>query len=526
MTIIKKGIGGVALAVALVLPSIASAQGDPAVVARIVDEGKNRNQVMNHMTHLTKRIGPRLTGSPGLERGQQWAMSQFRSFGLTNVHLDKWGDIPVGFERGPRQIARMVAPYQVPMEFTTSNWTPGTKGLTRGHAVYAPRTMEDFAQVEKRLKGAWLIMPTQAGMRGAESRESEELRTALNAAGIHGRVHGARDERIHSSGTWRGKTYENRPTDVVVIVRKSDMDRIVRNLDWEREVVLEFDIENRWIRGPIPQYNVVADIVGTEKPDEIVIVSGHYDSWNSPGSEGASDNGTGSMVAMEAARILMAAGAKPKRTIRFILWSGEEQGLLGSRAYVEKHKDLLDKISAMLNDDGGSNYQGGYTGIASQKEMMERAFAPTVEAFPNKPMRFVTVPQMPQGGSSDHAPFNWEGVPGFFTIETGRQNYGHVWHTQYDTLENTIPEYLVQSATNHAVVSYNLAMADTLLPRGPKPDRRTPNLAEIVEAAVGADRVYFPHYHTTECDHTDDYWLYHLDRMQWMMKYLTRSLVR
>jgi carboxypeptidase Q len=505
------------------IPVMTLAQGDPTSIQRIIDEGKNRNQVMRHMTHLTKRIGPRLTGSPTLAEAERWAMSKFREFGLQNVHLDKWGDIPVGFERGPRQVARMVAPYQLDMEFTTPNWAPGTNGMTRGHAVYAPQSMEEFERVKDHLKGAWMVMRSSSGMRGPQGSESADLRKVCDEAGIHGRIYGARDERVHSSGTWRGKTYENRPNDVSISIRKSDMDRIVRNLDWERDVVLEFDIENRWFKGPVPQYNVIADIPGTEKPDEVVIVCGHYDSWNGPGSEGASDNGTGAMVALEAARILMKSGVKPKRTIRFILWSGEEQGLLGSRGYVEKHKSTLEKISAVLNDDGGSNYQGGYTGIASQKEMMERAFAPTVAAFPDLPMRFVTVPQMPQGGSSDHAPFNWEGVPGFFTIESGRQDYGYVWHTQYDTLENTIPEYLIQSSTNHAVVAYNLAMADTLLPRGPKPERRPPNLAELQQQAVGADRIYFPHYHSTECDHTDDFWLYHLDRMQWMMRYLTRG---
>jgi Zn-dependent M28 family amino/carboxypeptidase len=177
------------------------------------------------------------------------------------------------------------------------------------------------------------------------------------------------------------------------------------------------------------------------------------------------------MTAMEAARILCATHAKPKRTIRFILWSGEEQGIYGSTEYVKQHKDELDKISAVLVDDGGGNYQGGYVILPQMKPMMEQAIQKSLQAFPDMPqvLRIASGTKMPRGGGSDHAPFNAVGVPGFFTIETGKLNYTFVHHTQNDRYETCIPEYLVQSGTNHALVSYNLACADTLLPREPKP---------------------------------------------------------
>jgi len=177
------------------------------------------------------------------------------------------------------------------------------------------------------------------------------------------------------------------------------------------------------------------------------------------------------MTAMEAARILTSAGAKPKRTIRFILWSGEEQGIFGSTGYVKTHANELDKISAVLVDDGGTNYQGGYQILPQMKPMMEAAIQASLKAFPDMPqvLRVSEGTRMPRGGGSDHAPFNAVGVPGFFTIETGRSDYNFVHHTQHDVYELAIPEYLVQSATNHALVSYNLACADTLLPREPKP---------------------------------------------------------
>ncbi len=463
--------------------------GDDASIAKIVDEGKNRNQVMKQLRELTNN-GPRLTGSPGLSRAQEWAMRKFNSYGLKNVRLEKWGEVPVGFERGRNQIGRMVEPYDREITFTTMNWTAGTNGLVRADAVTAPKTVAEVEAAPDKYRGKWLVMTGSASMRGAVDSSAAELKAAIDKLGIAGRIYGTRDDRVHSSGTWREKSFDKRPEGLNIIVNKESYDRIARNVDFGRKTTLEFNIDNRWIAGPIPQYNVVADLPGTEKPDEMVIVCGHLDSWNSPGSQGACDNGTGSSVAVEAARILTATGVKPKRTIRFVLWSGEEQGLLGSRGYVQTHKDELDKISAVLNDDGGSNYQGGYQGIETMKAMMEAAFAPTAAAFPELPMEFASSPTMPAGGSSDHAPFNWEGVPGFFTMEKGKADYGKVWHTQYDRYEFAVPEYLVQSSTNHAVVAFNLACADTLLPRGPKPAPRTTAMRLDNALAVGADRVY------------------------------------
>jgi len=290
----------------------------------------------------------------------------------------------------------------------------------------------------------------------------------LEKAGALGFIAGSRTELTVTGGTSNNKTFESHPGLPHITVRKSDYDRLKRNLDFGRNPVVEIGADNRWYKGPRPVYDVVAEIKGTEKPDEVVIVSGHLDSWNGPGSQGALDNGVGTCTAMEAARILTKVHAKPKRTIRFILWTGEEQGLFGSRWYVTEHKAELPKISAVLVDDGGTNYQGGYQGLETQRAIFEAAFAPVVKAFPDMPEKFVVSPRMPRGGGSDHAPFNAAGVPGFFTIETGRSDYNFVHHTQHDRLEMAIPEYLVQSGTNHAVVAYQLACAPSLLPREPQ----------------------------------------------------------
>jgi hypothetical protein len=450
--------------------------GDPETLDRIVVEGRDRSQVMNYLTHLSLKIGPRLTGSPNLTRAEQWTMDQFRKAGCKNVHLEEWGEVPVGFSRGPLQVARMVAPFKTDMVFTTSAWTNGTRGLVKGKVVKLPASLESVDA--KSLKGAWVLLPpppprgprgTGAAPAPTSAAPTLELLAAVEKAGIAGFITGSRSELVITGGTWRGKTFEEHPGATRVTVRKSDYDRLLRNVEWNRETVVEIGVDNRWHRGPVAISNVVAEIPGTEKPDEVVIVSGHLDTWDGPGSQGTCDNGTGVSTALEAARILNKVGAKPKRTIRFVLWTGEEQGLHGSTAYVKQHEAELPKISAVLVDDGGTNYQGGYVCIESQRPYLEAAMAPTQKAFPSLPMKLDVQPRMPRGGGSDHVPFNRVGVPGFFTEETGRADYDYIHHTQHDHLEHAIPEYLVQSATNHAVVAYNLACAPDLLPREHRP---------------------------------------------------------
>jgi len=503
------------------LPAAVLAQADPEDIDKIVEIGRDKSQVMMHLRKLTD-IGPRLTGSTTLREAQDWAMANLKKWGLKNVHLDQWGDVPVGFQRGKRQIGRMVSPTKRDFVFTTMNWTPGTDGLKSGPAILAPKSMDEFNAMKSKLKGAWVFMPGNPGMRGVTMND-DDLKRAIDGSGILGRVFGTADERVHTHGNWRDKTFENRPKEIVISVRKSDYQAVEQAINDGKSPKLEFDIEVKWIKGPVPQYNVVADIPGTEKPEEMVIVCGHFDSWNGPGSQGANDNGTGSVTAIEAARILAMSRVKPKRTIRFILWSGEEQGLLGSRGYVEKHRSTMDKVSAVLNDDGGSNYHGGYQGIEAMKPMMEKAFAPTVKAFPNLPMEFVVQKSMPSGGSSDHAPFNWVGVPGFFTMEKGKQDYGFVWHTQNDRYEYAVPEYLIQSSTNHAIVAFNLAQADTLLPRAPVPTARTIDLNGV---AVGADHIYeSPEMHAgKDHDHEDDFIWELRDRLNRQFRFITTVL--
>jgi len=456
------------------------AQGDPEVIARIIDEGKNRSQVWQTLTYISQEIGPRLTGSAGLERANVWTRDQFTSYGLTNSHMQRWGDIPVRFDRGPCK-AKMVAPIEREFEFTTPAWSAGTEGPVRGKVVKMPTTIEELEASREQLKGAWVLSKSlQRGRRGQNAEEQDaqrEAREAIDKAiaeiGILGMITaGSRDE-VTTGGVrgWRELTLDTLPKDLNISVRRADYDVMNSRLSDGETVEVEVDLKHYFTAGPIPVYNTVAEIRGTEKPDEVVIVSAHLDSWNGPGSQGTQDNGTGSSVTLETARILMAAGAKPKRTIRFCLWSGEEQGLLGSRGYVESlSAEELAKISACFVDDGGTYYQGGLECVAEMLPMLEAATAPLAAAFPELPIKHQVGERMPRGGSSDHASFNQKGVPGFFWIEKNRpglegKGYNFSWHTQKDTLEYAIEEYLVQSATCSAVTAYNLAMADTMLPR-------------------------------------------------------------
>lgn len=451
------------LLLALAVASLGHAQGNPEVVAKVIELGKSGNQTRSHLEYLCEQIGHRLTGSSNLQRACDWTAAKFKEFGCQNVRLEQWGEIPVGFDRGTHHVGRMVSPNPRNFEFTTRSWTAGTDGPRSGGVFMEPTSVEDVAKAAPR--GKWMLMLPRQGD-GLPPRETRDaVLAAARAAGVHGTVTASRNELVITSGSWNNLDFETLPRDVDVTVRKSDFDAVTAALQAGGKPVLEFDLDQKFVKGPIPVYNVIAEIPGASKPDEVVIVSGHLDSWDGPGTQGTCDNGTGTMVALEAARLLMASGAKPERTIRFILWTGEEQGLWGSRRYVEMHPDELAKISAVIVDDGGTNYCGGLVGIESMKPMLEQAIAPLAEAFPDLPMTIRTQAQMPQGGGSDHAPFNRAGVPGFFWMETGVADYNYIHHTQHDKLVGAINRYLVQSSVASAVTAYNLACAPTMLPR-------------------------------------------------------------
>jgi hypothetical protein len=457
---------GASIAVLAFAASFAAAQGNPSIIEKIIDEGKNRSQARGTLDELSEKIGARLTGSRALDRGKTWALRRFRSYGLENVHLEEWGTIPVGFDRGERQSVKLLGDSDFEFVFSTPCWTVGTDGAVKGAAVKLPENIEDVTRAPENFKGKFILMPKQVGMGGPNLQRPTEIDNALDNAGIAGRIYRTNGELVWTSGRWNSYKEDNQPKSPLITIRRSDYEMILNQLDSGETPMIEADIENIFTRRPMKQHNVIAEIPGTEKPDEVVIVCGHFDSWNGPGSTGASDNGTGTTAAFEAARILKTVGAKPKRTIRFILWTGEEQGLLGSRKYVEDHAAELDKISAVLNEDSGQNWHAGIAGLPEMIPLLKQAAAPMADAFPGMPVKVQEVNRMSRGGS-DHASFVMKGVPGFFMVKGGGLSYRHVWHTQNDKPSEVPDINLKQMATNMAVLAYNLACADEMMPRVP-----------------------------------------------------------
>ncbi len=302
------------------------------------------------------------------------------------------------------------------------------------------------------------------GLRGGPRPDREfarTLRKELEDAKAAGIITGSPSELLLTSGAHR-LTWDKLPTLPAVTLLRKQYGEIAGWLAVGEKVTLEFDIRNYFKKGPIRLYNVIADIPGSELPDEYVIVGGHIDSWD--GATGATDNGTGVATTLEAARILKKAGARPRRTIRFMLWSGEEQGLLGSAAYVKAHKELMPKISAVLVHDGGTNYLSGIGGTEAMMSDFEQVFAPIKELDTKYPFEVRKVAGL-FGGGSDHASFLEANVPGFFWRQAGTARYQRTHHTQYDTFDAANADYQRHSSLVVALAAYGIANLDHLLSR-------------------------------------------------------------
>ncbi|MCC6669777.1 MAG: M20/M25/M40 family metallo-hydrolase, partial [Planctomycetes bacterium] len=456
------------------------------VTAKLLEEGRQRSQVMDHLDHLVNEIGPRLTGSKRLTQAQEWAAARFRAFGLKNVRLEPWGTLEVGFDRGTHRAVMHALGLQkgaeYPLTIQTHAWTPGTNGPKRGPALLLPADQAEWQALEAKAKGAWLVL------RGGTSKAVEEF---AQKAGAHGVVLKGGDLLL-TGGNHRTK-WEQWPKVVIVRLLKKDYDDLRGRLDIGGTLDLEIDVQNHFVKGPIELCNVIAEIPGSEKPDELVIVGGHIDSWD--GATGTTDNGTGVATTLEAARLLMVAGAQPRRTIRFMLWSGEEQGLLGSRGYIEKHPEENAKISAVLVHDGGTNYVAGIPATEDLLPLFEQAFAELKDLDPEMPFVIRKVNRLPFPIGSDHDSYLMAGVPGFFWDQKGRANYNHTHHTQHDTFAAAIPEYQRHSSMVIALGALGVAnlpelLPRTNLPRGVNPAAQRRRLGvQLVEGTLRIDAV-------------------------------------
>lgn len=454
--------------------TIPEVSGDETVQA-IVRLGHTDNRVMDHLRHLTETIGPRLTGSHALMEAERWCRDELAGWGLS-AKLERWGALPVGFDRGPWS-GGMVSPETIAYEFITPAWTPGTLEAAPGPAVLYPRSRAEAKAQRATLAGAWVVRPRRLDL---PKKVVEAIDEVLDQAGIAGVVRPDRDASgtlVHTGGRsaidW-GQLSER----VNIVLRADQHAELVSRLQPDdgtppQPVQLAFTVDNRFFRGPVPQHNVVAELTGTESPEQMVIVGGHLDSWD--GATGANDNATGVATTMEAARLLAAAGARPRRTIRFVLWTGEEQGLLGSKGYVETHAEELDGISAVFVHDMGTNYLSGIGVTPEMRAQLEPAFAPVMQLAPQDMPFVLREAQTLEPGGSDHTPFIRAGVPGFFWDQDGESDYGYVHHTQNDTIDHVIESYQQHSAMVVALAAYQVANLPDLVDRtnsAPIPRRR------------------------------------------------------
>jgi len=452
---------------------------DQRAVDAIIAEGMQHSHAAADLEYLADVIGPRLTASPSLKRANDWTADRFREYGLANVHLEPW-KFGQRWTRGPAAV-RMTAPHERWLNAVSWAWAPGTNGPVNGDVVYMDATTrDDFnARFAGKLRGKWVLArgpvtiwnPDGPAMTHADSVHLDSLRRAqftapaspfrdsvvavLAAEEIAGYVtSGAKQFGLETMSGSPARIY---PFPYLVVDNET-FGQMHRLLGRGERVALEANVQNTLGSDSVVVYNTVAEIRGSEKPDEVVLLGAHLDSWDL--GTGTTDNGTGSIAVLEAARILQASGMKPKRTIRFVLFSGEEEGLYGSRMYVRDHAAELGKFQSVLVLDNGT---GRIVGMALQgrnelRDMWTSLFAPASALGPFKV-------RPGNKGGTDHLSFLPYGVPGFNYDQESR-GYDHTHHSQIDTFDHAVIPDLMQAATVMAVNAYQLANLDELLPRG------------------------------------------------------------
>ncbi|MBI5850807.1 MAG: M20/M25/M40 family metallo-hydrolase [Planctomycetes bacterium] len=467
------------------------AQVDAETAAAIKKEGLEQSRVMDTLDRLTNGIGHRLTGSDNFTRACAWARDEFKSYGIEQVELEQWDTWPYTWNR-EQWMGRILTPEPMDLQVATPAWTNGTKGAVRGDVVAIPADLDEFKARAGDLAGKWLFgrMPNS---RTPDYAQWMKAGTAARIAGFLESSAGdeANPNRIRVFGDrehMRASDVFERPPHVVV--RRDQAQKIREMLGKGDAVTGEFEIRNRWTKRPIEIHNVVAEIKGQELPDEYVVVSAHLDSWHQ--ATGTTDNGTGAVSTLESARILAAIGARPKRTIRFCLWGGEEQGLLGSAKHTQMRRAQMANVSAVFNHDTGTNWAHGLSVTTEQEAPMRAVLGPVFElaapetAYEEPVFQLRTLRRLGSRGGSDDASFLAVGVPAFNWSLTGRSDYfSHTWHSQWDTYDAAIPEYMRHTSTVIALTVLGVANLPEKLSResvgGGNP------LADMIGSAYGME---------------------------------------
>ena len=498
------------------------AQDAPADAAlqldsKIIADAQKTSELMKNLGHLSDVIGPRLTGSANLKRANEWTAEVMRKYGLTNVRLEPW-EIPVGWERGTATMKLIDPDNGRHLTVAAAGWTGSTNGKVTGDVVIlTARNRDELAKYKGKLKNAVILrgpprqVPTVLewaqranevrgerrgpgageGKKADEAKKSEDAKKADDKKGeepkfgprkfdMEGmrtfqrelseflRAEGAAvlltdsgkpHNLLVTTGQWRGADRANAPDPLPTLFIAHEHYALLHRLASRPEPAktrVEVEVTNKFIPGPITVYNTVGEIPG-EKADEFVVVGAHLDSWDL--AQGTTDNGTGSCIVLETARLLVRSGVKPKRTIRFVLFSGEEQGLHGSRQYVARHKDEMPKTSvALVHDTGTGKVLGfGLQGREAIKPIMDRELV----SLKNVGFTGVTLRSM---SGTDHQSFEAVGVPGFACAQEGDE-YFLTHHTPSDTFDKAKEPNLIQGAQVMAVTAMRIANLPDLLPR-------------------------------------------------------------
>ncbi len=499
---------------------------DLEFITRLRDEEFNHGQVMDIVSDLTDNIGPRLTGSPNMKKANEWSRDQLAKWGLKNAHVEPWGTFGRGWAYQRCEV-RMIAPDFMEFLALPQAWTPGTNGPIRAEVTQMIANIPaDLDKYRGKLAGKIVLLGQARGPSPIDkplfsrSDDADLSKTALYD--IPQPLDFAQDEEGKKRNEFRDLLakflMEERPAVVLEITRQPGMDgtiyvqqggsfakgktfdvpkatlsvehfgRVARLLAKKVPVELEVNVEARFYDDDSTAYNTLAEIPGTDPKlkDQLVMLGGHMDSWQA--AEGATDNGAGTAVVMEAVRLLEKLKVQPRRTIRVALWSGEEQGLLGSRGYVTQHfgsrpenkdpkyKDLPDfmrppskaplelrpeqkLVSVYFNYDNGS---GKIRGIFLQENAaVAPIFSRWMEPFHDLGMTTLT---MRNTGATDHLSFDGVGIPGFQFIQDGL-DYGLTHHSNLDVYEHIQPDDVKQAAVIVATFVYNAAMCDEMIPR-------------------------------------------------------------
>jgi hypothetical protein len=492
---------------------------DKDIQWKIRREATDNSQIMRTMHFLTDVYGPRLTGSPNLKAAQDWIVKETTRWGLKNAHLEPWSFGHPGWVN-ERLSVHAISPFKDALVVEALAWTPGTSGAVTAPVVQivtpsspTKEVLSKFFDDNRATVKGKIVMVGEAAvvpvtiLTPPKRREDNDVRAQYNATNPQqpnfggggpapapnpnivpaGQVAEQLDQflvsagavgRINDAGREHGqiRAFNNRTFDVAkavptVVMRNEDYGRIARILADGTPVEVEFNIVNRTIPEGSTVYNVVAEIPGSDKAQEVVMLGGHIDSWHS--ATGATDNAIGSATMMEAIRILQTIGVKPRRTIRLALWSGEEQGLLGSQAYVKEHFGMVENpkpehanFAGYFNIDSGTGRARGASvfGPPEAAQILREATKP----FADNGFFGVNATQSRRRGGTDSTSFNEAGLPGIGIQQDPIEYNSHTWHTNLDTYERIIERDAQESAMVIAAAVYHLAMRDQMLPRLPK----------------------------------------------------------